>query len=169
MSAYTHRVWVHRQQVSTTILFLGKTLTKCSCAPGSNLGSWNPMDLEADTVAIEPPCHHVDSTSLWTGRSRKVGGMSMLLAMPPIIRKERINKQRVEIMKKAIKRVNSMRQREVENQVLQVRSYCDQRRYIHSTLQCPTNGLGSGVINSSLARLLVPNCHPPPPPPSPTL
>ena len=57
----------------------------------------------------------------------------MLLAMPPVIRKERINKQRVEIMKKAIKKVNSMHPREVEKQVFQVGSNCDQRRYVRST------------------------------------
>ena len=63
---------------------------------------------------------------MWTGRSRKAGGLSMLLAMPPVIRKERINKQRVKIMNEAIRRVNEMLKKEVENQVLQVQTYCGQ-------------------------------------------
>lgn len=49
----------------------------------------------------------------------------MLLAMPDVIKKERINKQLVKIMNQAVKTVNSMRQKEVDNQVLQVGSYCD--------------------------------------------
>ena len=62
---------------------------------------------------------------VWAGRSRKAGGLSMLLAMPDVIKKERINKQLVKIMNQAIKTVNSMRKKEVDNQVLQVGSYCD--------------------------------------------
>lgn len=49
----------------------------------------------------------------------------MLLAMPDVIKKERINKQLVKIMNQAIKTVNSMCKKEVDNQVLQVGSYCD--------------------------------------------
>lgn len=49
----------------------------------------------------------------------------MLLAMPDVIKKERINKQLVKIMNQAIKTVNSMHKEEVDNQVLQVGSYCD--------------------------------------------
>ena len=63
---------------------------------------------------------------MWTGRSRKMGGLSMLLAMPPVIMKERINKKRVKIMNEAIRMVNEMRKKEVDNQVSQVGTYCDQ-------------------------------------------
>ncbi|XP_076464782.1 ATP-dependent RNA helicase DHX58-like [Babylonia areolata] len=52
------------------------------------------------------------------GRSRKAGGVSVLLAMPEVIRKERVNKKRVEIMNEAIDSVNQMRAREVTNKVL---------------------------------------------------
>ncbi|KAL8578668.1 hypothetical protein ACOMHN_007126 [Nucella lapillus] len=52
------------------------------------------------------------------GRCRKAGGMSMLLAMPEVIRKERLNKKRVQIMNQAIDKVRLMRHREVTNEVI---------------------------------------------------
>ncbi|CAG5115396.1 unnamed protein product, partial [Candidula unifasciata] len=43
------------------------------------------------------------------GRSRKKGGMSILLAMDSIIRKERINQEKAKMMEKAIKRISQMK------------------------------------------------------------
>lgn len=56
------------------------------------------------------------------GRSRKKGGLSVLLAMPHIIRKEKINQRRVVIMDRAIQEVNKARQQDVHNQVSKVQS-----------------------------------------------
>ena len=50
MRAYTHGGWAHRQRVST-VFWLGKTLKYLLCSVlGSNLWSWNRLDLEANWV-----------------------------------------------------------------------------------------------------------------------
>ena len=55
---YTHGGWAHRQWVSTTFLTRKKSHKFFLCSwRGSNLGSWNPLDLEAVALPIEPPCH----------------------------------------------------------------------------------------------------------------
>ena len=65
-------------------------------------------------------CQSICKLCATTGRCRKAGGLCMLLAMPAVTRKERINGQRVKIMQRAIDSVNKMHKKEVQNQVLRV-------------------------------------------------
>ena len=55
MRVCTHKGGAHRQWVST--FSLGKTLTNFLLYSGrdSNLWSWNPLDLKADALPVEPP------------------------------------------------------------------------------------------------------------------
>jgi hypothetical protein len=62
-------------------------------------------------------------TLIVTGRSRKLGGLSVLLAMPAIISKEKVNKHLVEIMHRAIYEVMNSRVQDVSNQVQKVRTH----------------------------------------------
>ena len=54
---YTHGGWAHRR-VITTCLTRKNSHKLFSCSGrGSNLWSWNPLDLEADALPIEPHRH----------------------------------------------------------------------------------------------------------------
>ena len=48
--------WAHRQRVSTTLFTRKNSHIFFLCFGwDSNLWSWNPFDLEADALPIEPP------------------------------------------------------------------------------------------------------------------
>ena len=54
MCARTHGGWAHRQRVSTTYFWLGRIQKEMYSWRDSYL---SPLDLESDTLPIEPPSH----------------------------------------------------------------------------------------------------------------